>query len=155
MRSGIRKWARLLGLLAFAVMTLTACATGEELEKEYTAKAKAGDVEAQYQLGLMYFEGNGVDQSEKKGEFWIRKAAEQGHPRAQNDIGTMYANGVVVRKNMVEAIKWLTLSAKQGFGPGIRYMKDLEETLPREQIEKAKALAEAWKPTPPASSKGV
>lgn len=151
MRSGIRKWARLACVMAVAVLSVVACTTGEDLEKEYSAKAKAGDVEAQYQLGRMYFEGNGVDQSERKGEFWVRKAAEHGHPIAQTDMGLMYANGIVVRKNMIEADKWLTLAAKQGHGPGIRAMKDLEETLTREQIEKAKALAENWKATRPAS----
>jgi len=130
----------------FAFMHLTACTLGTELEKEFTAKANAGDAESQYQLARLFFDANGVDQSDKKGEFWLRKAAEQGHVQAQADMGGMYATGLIVRMNVVEADKWFILASMQGHGPGTRYMKDLEETMTPEQVEKAKLLAKNWKP---------
>lgn len=146
MRLSVKKWAKLACVMFFAAMALTACALGDDLEKEYTSKAKAGDSEAQYQLARLYFEANGVDQSDKKGEFWLRKSAEQGHSQAQADIGGMYATGLIVRMNVIEADKWFILASKQGHGPGTRYMKDLEETMTPEQIEKAKQLANDWTP---------
>ena len=151
MRSGIRKWSKLACAMLFAVMALGACTSGDELEKTYTAKAQTGDPEAQYQLGRLYFDANGVDHNDKKGTYWIRKAAEQGHPMAQADLGMLYAMGLIVRKNLIEADKWLTLSSRQGYGPGTRGMKDLEEKMQKDQIEKAKELADNWKPIRPAS----
>ncbi|MEA5098819.1 MAG: tetratricopeptide repeat protein [Burkholderiaceae bacterium] len=141
--------------MILAAMALTACVAGEELEKEYTAKANSGDPEGQYQLSLMYFTGNGVDQSDKKGAYWGRRAADQGHREAQSNLAEMYAIGVIVRKNLVEADKWFTLSSDQGFGPATRRMREVEETMTPQQIEQAKALAREWKPkieTPQAQS---
>jgi len=146
MRLSVKKWARLACVMFFAAMTLTACTLGADLEKDFTAKAKAGDAEAQYQLARLFFDANGVDQSDKKGEFWLRKAAEQGHVEAQSDMGGMYATGLIVRMNVIEADKWFILASKQGHGPGTRYMKDIEETMTPEQIEKAKLLAKEWTP---------
>lgn len=147
MRSGIKKWGKLLCALMFGVAALTACVAGAEQEQEFLTKAKKGDMAAQYQLSRLYFEGNGVDQSDKKAAYWVRKSAEQGYPLAQGDLGMMYAMGVMCRKDNIEAVKWLTLCEKHDCsGPGIRYMKDLQDTMKPEDIEKAKRLAAEWKP---------
>jgi uncharacterized protein len=145
MRSGIKKWLTLLCLVLAAVM-VAGCALGDEQEKELLTKAQSGDAEAQYQLSRIYFEGNGVDQSDKKGAIWVRKSAEQGHAMAMADLGLMYASGVMCRKDAVEADKWLTLSSRQGYGQGTRFMKDLEDTMTPADIEKAKKLADGWTP---------
>ena len=47
-------------------------------------KAQAGDTEAQYDLGLMYYHGIGVERDIQESETWMRKAAEQGNADAQN-----------------------------------------------------------------------
>ena len=146
MQAGMKRWGRLACTLFFAVMALTACVAGEEQERAFVAKAKQGDVEAQHQLSLLYFTGNGVDQSDKKGTFWARKAAEQGHREAQANLAELYALGIVMRKNLVEADKWFTLASMQEFGPATRRMRELEETMTPQQIEQAKALVKAWKP---------
>ena len=41
-------------------------------------KAEAGNVHAQYALGLMYAEGRGVQQNEVAAYVWLSRAAEQG-----------------------------------------------------------------------------
>ncbi|RJX32827.1 MAG: sel1 repeat family protein [Oxalobacter sp.] len=147
MFSGIKKWGKLFGAMILGVAILTACTGGTEQEQEFLKKAQKGDKEAQYQLSRLYFEGNGVDQSDKKGAYWVRKAAEGGYPLALGDLGMMYALGVMCRKDNVEALKWLTLCEKYDCsGPGIRYMKDLQETMKPEDIQKAKQLAATWKP---------
>ena len=38
--------------------------------------AEQGDNDAQYELGVLYFEGNGVLQSKKDCAYWIKKAAD-------------------------------------------------------------------------------
>ena len=147
MGSGIRKWGKLLCAMMLGMAVLTGCVGGAEQEKEMLTKAKSGDAESQYQLARIYFEGNGVDQSDRKGAFWVRKAADQGHTMAQGDLGMMYALGVMVRKDNVEAIKWLTLCSEKGtYGPATRFMKDLEETMKPEDVQKGKQLSAEWKP---------
>lgn len=148
MRTEIKKWAKLTCLIMVAVMALGACSKADEMHKEFSTKANNGDAESQYQLGRMYFEANGVDQSDKTGEFWVRKAAEQGHAQAQSDMGELYATGqlLVIRKNVVEADKWFILSSRQGHGAGTRNMKELEKTMLPAQIEQANVLANEWKP---------
>lgn len=90
--------------------------------------AEAGDIEAQYELGSIYFEamGVGVIRSEeefdrKKSFFWFLKAAEQGHAYAQLAVAEAYANGRVdeekgygVKKDKAKAIEWYRKAAGQG-----------------------------------------
>ena len=46
-------------------------------------KARQGDVQSQYQLGLCYKYGYGVKYSSKSAEYWLKKAADQGHLQAK------------------------------------------------------------------------
>jgi CHAT domain-containing protein/uncharacterized protein YqgQ len=50
-------------------------------------KAERGDVDAQFNLGLMYFYGKGVTQNDIEAAKWFRQAAEQGHARASGILG--------------------------------------------------------------------
>lgn len=42
-----------------------------------------GNAEAQFRLGMLYFDGRGVDQNSKKAQSYFRQAAEQGHADAR------------------------------------------------------------------------
>ena len=58
--------------------------------------AEQGDVHAQYNLGWLYQQGDGVPQDYAEAANWYRKAAEQGFTPAQTNLGFMYekVNGV-------------------------------------------------------------
>ena len=72
-------------LLMFAVVALVGCGeSAEEKAAKAKTKAQAGDTEAQYDLGLMYYLGKGVERDFQESETWMRKAAEQGNADAQN-----------------------------------------------------------------------
>jgi len=58
--------------------------------------AQEGNALAQYRLGGMYFEGQGVPQDYAQAASWLRKAADQGHARAQYSLGVMYHKGLDV-----------------------------------------------------------
>lgn len=47
------------------------------------AMAERGDATAQFNLGTMYQEGDGVAQDEAEAARWMRTAAEQGHAGAR------------------------------------------------------------------------
>lgn len=56
----------------------------------YRKAAELGLADAQAKLGLMYFQGIGVDRDAREALRWFRKAAEQGNAGAQNNLGVMY-----------------------------------------------------------------
>ena len=58
--------------------------------REFRLVAKQGDADAQFYLGLMYYEGQGVPQDYAEAVKWYRKAAEQGNALAQVNLGVMY-----------------------------------------------------------------
>ena len=85
-----------------------------EAEKKYLAAAKAGDVEAQCNLGLCYGTGDGVAQDKKQAVYWFRKSAEQGFAEAQFFLGLCYKDGYGVPKDLTQAEYWLRKAADQG-----------------------------------------
>ena len=59
--------------------------------------AELGDAEAQWSLGNLYLDGQGVPQDYTQAAFWWSKAAEQGHAQAQYNLGLSYGFGRGVR----------------------------------------------------------
>ena len=59
--------------------------SGTELEMTQKA-ARQGDVDAQFNLGNMYYNGEGVKQDITLAVQWFEKAAEQGHTQAQESL---------------------------------------------------------------------
>ena len=55
--------------------------------------AEQGNAHAQSNLGVMYYDGQGVPTSHQESVKWCRKAADQGHGEAQHNLGAMYAMG--------------------------------------------------------------
>jgi TPR repeat protein len=76
--------------------------------------AESGNVDAQFNLGVSYYQGDGVLRDVHKAEKWFRKAAEQGDAGAQHNLGAMYYEGDGVPQNATEAEKWFRLAAEQG-----------------------------------------
>ena len=85
-----------------------------ELVVQLLRRAEQGDVEAQFNLGLMSLSGKGVPQNYIEAANWYRKAAEQGHAEAQNSLGEIYAKGIGVPQDDAEAVKWFRKAAEQG-----------------------------------------
>ena len=82
---------------------------------ETKAKAEAGDAEAQFNLGVMYDEGEGVPKDDKEAVKWWQKAADQGNAKTQVNLGGMYEKGQGVGQDFKEAFKWYQTAADQGF----------------------------------------
>jgi hypothetical protein len=83
--------------------------------KEWQPLAEAGNADAQYNLGLMYYNGRGVPQDHREAVKWYRLAAEQGYALAQYNLGVMYVNGRGVPQDDKESVKWFRLAAEQGY----------------------------------------
>jgi len=55
-----------------------------ELEIQwYKQSALNGNSEAQFQLGLLYIDGEEIDENQTTGLFWLDQAAQQGHVQAR------------------------------------------------------------------------
>ena len=74
---------------------------------ELVKKAGAGDVQAQYQLGVIYYEDDSIDQHYIKAFECFEKAAEQGIALAQSYLGAMYYSGLGVEQDTAKAKEWL------------------------------------------------
>ncbi|KAF9545669.1 hypothetical protein EC957_010652, partial [Mortierella hygrophila] len=80
----------------------------------YLKAANQGFVEAQINIGIMYYEGNGVPQDFVKAMEWFHMAADQGHAGAQYNIGHMYERGDGVPQDFAKAMEWFRMAADQG-----------------------------------------
>ena len=96
--------------------------------REFKKAAGQGHASAQYSLGLIYTNGNGVDENDIEAFKWYHKAAEQGVASAQYNLGVMYDKGDGVAENDIEAFKWYRKAAEQGvasaqYNIGLMYAK--------------------------------
>ena len=82
--------------------------------KWFTLAAEQGDADAQFNLGMVYWDGEGVSQDIKAAMKWFTLAAEQGDADAQNILGVMYDEGEGVSQNIKAAMKWFKLAFEQG-----------------------------------------
>ncbi len=79
-----------------------------------SSKADKGDASAQYKLGVMYYNGRGVEQDYLKAVEFYQKAADQGHLNALSSLGIMYDKGIGVERDYSKAAKLYQKAADQG-----------------------------------------
>jgi TPR repeat protein len=97
---------------------------------EWKPLAELGNAEAQFHLGVLYFEGLGVAQDDRTAQFWFGKAAVGGNSRAQTNLGLMYGSGRAGTLDQHLAVRWLLRAAGQGdalaqFNVGSHYLNGL------------------------------
>jgi len=76
--------------------------------------AEQGDAEAQFQLGWMYANGQGLRQNPVAAADWWERAAHAGHPDADLAIAQAYQKGRGRSKDTSEAVHWLLVAARNG-----------------------------------------
>ena len=95
------------GIAAFKRQNYTTALT------KFRNAAQQGDSWAQFNLGLMYFKGQGVAQDYKEAVRFFQLAALQDNAEAQSNLGVMYNEGRGVAQDYKEAAYWYKLAAKQ------------------------------------------
>ena len=109
----------------------------------YLEDAKKGDVDAKYQVGILYVEGKHVPKDVNEGIRWLQDAAKSDHAMAQLKLGEIYLNGLPqVDKDYVIAVNWLQKAADTGnpdaqYNLGNMYKKGLG-------VDKSNAKAVKW-----------
>ncbi|HJT12714.1 MAG TPA: tetratricopeptide repeat protein [Dongiaceae bacterium] len=117
--------------------------------------AEQGDVSVQLLVGSIYDFGQGVPQDDAEAVKWYERAAQQGSAKGQYQAGAVYARSPQV-KDPVQGYKWLTIAARTlASGPQGGVTADqattlrtlIEGQMSKDEIAKAKAEADAFKPS--------
>lgn len=117
-----------------------------EAFKWFTKAAEQAHAGAQLNLGLMYYNGEGVPQDYKEAARWLTKSAEQGRADAQAYLSTMYYIGQGVPEDYVQAYKWCNLAAAQGFEGAKKNRDILRKVMSSAQIAEAQRLSREFRP---------
>ena len=119
-----------LGVLLFLLTGVSFASTSSDAlaafnRKDYATAfqlwercAKSGDAGCQYDVGIMYIEGEGRPVDVKSGIEWFSKSAGQGNVKAQNRLGRLYLNGKVVTQDYARAMEYFMAAARQGYAAG-------------------------------------
>ena len=102
--------------------------------------ARQGNADAQYNLGVIYYSGLGVNYG--FAAHWFQLAAQQGHVQAQRDLGKMYERGQGVMPDYVEAYQWLKLAQLQEDEEAGRELKACAASMTPDQIAAAEKLVQ-------------
>ncbi len=106
--------------------------------------AEQGDASAQFNLGLMYANGDGVPEDDAEAVHWYRQAAEQGIISAQFTLGFMYANGDGVPEDDIQAYAWISIASAQGLKNSKIAKEILTGEMTRAEIAEAQKLSRKY-----------
>ncbi len=101
-----------LAFLAAAAL-ITGCGPSSTF-KATLAKAKAGDPQAQMEVGQMYLDGRDVKQDGAEGLSWIKQAALKGFPPAERTYGMILRVAPPPGGNVEQGRQWLEKAAHHG-----------------------------------------
>ncbi len=119
----------LAALLAFLTSSATASPSSDALAavkaKDYATAfrlwegcAKKGTASCQYDLAIMYLEGEGRPVDVGAALDWLSRSAGQNYPGAENRLGRLYLNGKVVTQDYPAAMRYFMAAARQGYAAG-------------------------------------
>ena len=82
--------------------------------REFAIAAETALDVAQYNLGILYFTGRGVDVDYDQAFKWTQAAADQGHIAALFNLGTLYFSGQGTGADEDKAVELYSRSARSG-----------------------------------------
>ncbi len=106
--------------------------------------ADHGDAEAQFQMGVRYHNGEGVQQDDVQAVQWFLRSAEQGHVDAQSHLGAYYWAGRGVPEDLSQAYFWSDIALAGGDENSRSRLQGLTSQMTREQVAAASQQADAW-----------
>jgi TPR repeat protein len=82
----------------------------EEAMRIWRPLAAQGQVDAQYNLGVVHQHADGVRRDYAAALRWYALAAAQGDVEAQRAIGTMHMRGQGVKRDVAKGMRWMMLA---------------------------------------------
>ena len=76
--------------------------------------AEKDNDKAQYNLGILYQKGLGVEKNPKTAFIWYKRASANGNTDAMYNLGIMYDHGKVIYRSPKDATKWWIKAAELG-----------------------------------------
>jgi TPR repeat protein len=95
---------------------------------------------AQFNLGQMFAQGQGVQQNDSTAMMWIRRAANGGDAGAQFFLGDRYGRASVresegeAGESRIESYKWFKLAAAQGYRNAMTRSDSATLRMTREEV---------------------
>lgn len=99
---------------------------------------------AQYYLGVMYANGQGVKQDFTEAARWYERAAKQGVPQAQFRLGELYMSGQGVPVDFEQSYAWFTVASHLGHAQAAKALESSLQKLPPQEFADAKRLGEQF-----------
>ena len=148
--NGMRLAAGLLTVLASGADFATGLAAYERRDyaaaiREWQPLADAGDASAQFNLGLLHYDGLGVPQNFAEAAEWFRKAADKGYTKAQLNLGAMYGTGRGVKRDFVQSYMWLAICGASGDQKCLAQRDLVAQKLKPDKLAAAQRMAREWK----------
>jgi uncharacterized protein len=121
-----------------------------EALENFRTLAEGGHLDAEFMLGVMYFQGRGIKQDRPIAAIWFYKSALKGHAGAQLALGSIHIRGVGVSQDLHKAYGWLTLASRSNSAEirekAKNLLVDVAQLMTPGEIENAKETADAFKP---------
>lgn len=137
-------------MIAVAVLLLgLALPAWADAVSEIRKLAEQGDPEAQFALGTLYRDGQGVEQDLAQTLTWWEKAAELGYVDAQFALGNIYSGGYGVTRDYVLSYMWFDITAAQTDTPWLAPIAEsnrdaLLDRMAAAEVAKAKQMSADW-----------
>jgi len=113
--------------------------------RELRPLAEQGDAQAQFYVGMLYENGDGVPTDYVKAREWYEKSAFQGHANSQFYLGLMSAFGRGGPLDLAQAYMWYSLAAGNGHARAALHRNDLAREMKPTQIADAQKRLKEWK----------
>ena len=84
--------------------------------------SELGNHSEQFLLGLIFYEGEIMEDDYEKAFFWIKQSAEQNYSKAQFYLGMFYFCGHGIEKDYFQSFRWLKKSAEQSHSEAEYYL---------------------------------
>jgi len=108
--------------------------------------AEAGSAPAQFNLGLLFFDGKGVPQDFERAAKWFERAADQGFVGAQRNLGELYFAGKGVKRDYILSYKWFSICAAKGNETCAEHRDIVAKKLSASKLAEAQKMTRDWKP---------
>ncbi|MBY5404645.1 peptidoglycan-binding protein [Rhizobium leguminosarum] len=114
----------------------------------YEQAANQGNASAMHNLAVLYASGALGQQDYTTAASWFTKAANLGITDSQFNLAILCARGNGVPADLEESYKWFAIAAKAGDKDAAQKRDEVAKAMKPEQLERARAKADLWKPEP-------
>lgn len=112
----------------------------------YQQAAKQGNASAMHNLAVLFAMGTDGAPDNETAVRWFSQAADLGVKDSQFNLGILAAKGVGMTQSLEDSYKWFALVAQTGDKDAAGKRDEIGKVLRPEQLERARASVELWKP---------